>query len=241
MGITLINSAFRLLTTTSLAALVAMSGSLAASATQPASDAVPDSVDQPLVPSVPELGTSRQILSLQPFQLEAKIKQLSPAQQADVERALTDISEDASSDATAPSVSQRSAGSTRVLATTLMGFRGTPYSLPDFISYRANNWNKQPTLNWNTDGCSVPAVARETIKLAATYASKFQDPCVRHDFGYRNFGGKSSLKLDPSSEMRARIDGLLLTDMRTKSSSTTDNVAASAFYTAVRAAGHLFY
>ncbi|MEE9965260.1 MAG: phospholipase [Propionicimonas sp.] len=52
-------------------------------------------------------------------------------------------------------------------------------------------------LNWTTDGCSVPKVITTSVSgmgLVLRYYSRvFHDSCVRHDFGYRNFGGNAAL------------------------------------------------
>ena len=61
-------------------------------------------------------------------------------------------------------------------------------------------------LNFDSDGCTGPAVIRET------YRHIFDQPCQLHDFGYRNYGqGK---RLGRNDAMRAHIDLRFLTEMK---------------------------
>jgi hypothetical protein len=82
--------------------------------------------------------------------------------------------------------------------------------LPEFLSLRAVRSAFDPgsgleVLDWTNDGCSGP-----------TYQdvdSFFYDACLRHDFGWRNFGhtGKG-LGLDPTQARKNEIDTALHTD-----------------------------
>ncbi|GAB3916303.1 hypothetical protein GCM10027613_14400 [Microlunatus endophyticus] len=67
-------------------------------------------------------------------------------------------------------------------------------------------------LDWSTDGCSVPV--SHALK---EYADKtFYNACVRHDFGYRNYGSdnKHGPHLDPTEHRRKEIDDRFLFEMR---------------------------
>lgn len=52
-----------------------------------------------------------------------------------------------------------------------------------------------PPFNWTTDGCSVPGGS-------LPYRKVFRPACVQHDFGYRNYGARHELKLDPTRETK---------------------------------------
>jgi hypothetical protein len=56
--------------------------------------------------------------------------------------------------------------------------------------------------DWTTDGCSGPF---------PTSNARFRTACVRHDFGYRNFG--QAFKLDASASRKAAIDSRFYSDM----------------------------
>jgi hypothetical protein len=58
--------------------------------------------------------------------------------------------------------------------------------------------------DWSTDGC--------TASLPG-YGETFRQPCMQHDFGYRNYGGRGELKLDPTERTRAWIDQRFLEEM----------------------------
>ncbi|MDI6411516.1 phospholipase A2 [Streptomyces albus] len=64
-----------------------------------------------------------------------------------------------------------------------------------------------PPFNWTTDGCSVPGGS-------LPYRKVFRPACVQHDFGYRNYGARHELKLDPTRETKNWIDGRFRTEMR---------------------------
>jgi hypothetical protein len=70
--------------------------------------------------------------------------------------------------------------------------------LGDFIRHRDNRigpWD------WSADGCSGPALRK----------AEFRTACLRHDFGYRNYG--NGLTVAPFDQFRARIDSRFLSDM----------------------------
>lgn len=59
--------------------------------------------------------------------------------------------------------------------------------------------------NWSDDGCSF-------IRYAAPGdAAFFHDACLRHDFGYRNYG--NGLRLQRDDGTKQQIDNKLLDDM----------------------------
>lgn len=59
------------------------------------------------------------------------------------------------------------------------------------------------TFDWSDDGCSPPTP--EYLR------QRFRNPCVQHDFGYRNFG--KGLTLGRTESDRARIDNKFRTEM----------------------------
>lgn len=59
--------------------------------------------------------------------------------------------------------------------------------------------------DWSTDGCTA---------VPEPLAGRFRDACVQHDFGYRNYGSRGTLRLDPSDARRARIDRRFREEMR---------------------------
>ena len=93
--------------------------------------------------------------------------------------------------------------------------------------------------NWTNDGCSVPTGY-------APYSKVFRPACVLHDFGYRNYGAKHELKLDPTLRTKNWIDGRFRTEMRricddryrTPLAHLTCTNAAQAYYLAVQVGGH---
>lgn len=56
--------------------------------------------------------------------------------------------------------------------------------------------------NWSDDGCSGPP---------NPFSDNFNRSCLRHDFGFRNYG--NGLQLKPSEEMRLRINNQFREDM----------------------------
>ncbi|WP_018504363.1 phospholipase [Parafrankia discariae] len=81
------------------------------------------------------------------------------------------------------------------------------YSLPlaDFVVVRDARAAGPPgVLVWTTDGCSGPTPP-EVDAL-------FADPCLRHDFGYRNF--LNGPAVDPTGQRRLAIDNQFLVDLR---------------------------
>ncbi|GGS12829.1 hypothetical protein GCM10010252_60420 [Streptomyces aureoverticillatus] len=99
-----------------------------------------------------------------------------------------------------------------------------------------------PPFNWTNDGCSVPTGY-------APYSEVFRPACVQHDFGYRNYGAKHELKLDPTRAAKDWIDGRFRTEMRrvcddryrTPLAHLNCTNAAEAYYLAVRFGGDSSY
>jgi hypothetical protein len=98
--------------------------------------------------------------------------------------------------------------------------------------FRANyqNWKRgYPRFDWSNDGCSAPS-------LFASFSRLFHWPCVQHDFGYRN-NRKVGLH---NRATKAFVDGTFLGHMKQVCARQSGaarlrcNVAAGAFYTAVR-------
>jgi len=63
-----------------------------------------------------------------------------------------------------------------------------------------------PPFDWSNDGCSNP--------LPVNADDLFHVPCVQHDFGYRNYGARGRLRLDPTSTRRRWVDDRFLVEMR---------------------------
>ncbi|MEU6575083.1 phospholipase A2 [Streptomyces sp. NPDC046805] len=96
-----------------------------------------------------------------------------------------------------------------------------------------------PPFNWSTDGCSVPTGY-------APYSNVFRPACVQHDFGYRNYGARFALRLDPTRAAKDWIDGRFRTEMHRVCDHTYDSAAlahlrcanaAESYYVAVHLAG----
>jgi hypothetical protein len=69
-------------------------------------------------------------------------------------------------------------------------------TLADFLTAKEL---AEPPFEWSDDGCSV--LAPDLI---------FRQPCLRHDFGYRNYS--ENLTLSPTADTRHWIDDILLQD-----------------------------
>lgn len=88
-------------------------------------------------------------------------------------------------------------------------------------------------LDWTTDGCSAPVVGDSGRSF------NFRWPCLRHDFGYRNFKSHGLF----NSESRLRVDEQLHRDLeetcapRLRTFKLRCMAWAEIFYTLVRAGG----
>lgn len=89
-----------------------------------------------------------------------------------------------------------------------------------------------PRLDTSTDGCSL-----RQVTYFSPWLVRFYDSCVRHDFGYRNFGKRGYSRTDAT---RAWVDQQFPNDMRRACSTVhwstrwSCNDHANAFYAAVR-------
>lgn len=100
-----------------------------------------------------------------------------------------------------------------------------------FLLHRAGE-DRDPRLDWSTDLCSAPVVG----STGNTF--DFTEPCIRHDFGYRNY---HRLGLFP--ERRRAVDERFLADMRDHCATRVPwqrlhcRLWARAFYQGVRELG----
>ena len=89
------------------------------------------------------------------------------------------------------------------------------------------------TLDWSTDGCSAPLIGDSGRSF------NFRWPCLRHDFGYRNFKSRGLF----NTEMRQRVDDRFRRDLdescepKQRTFKVRCLAWAEIFLTAVRAAG----
>lgn len=229
-------------------ACIAASALALALCTCPAANAseMPDNADAPVFASAPELGSAEDILSRSPADNQQILEKLSKERQAAVlDEAGANAVEPMPSAKDAGSVGgyavAATAGSNRQLANRLMFRR----SLQHFINFRAWHHTEYPGLNWSSDNCSVPYPLEN---ISTLYMDTFQSSCVRHDFGYRNYGKKSALKLNPTEEGRNSIDDRFHRDMKDVAAAAPDAalrdslyVGASAFYSLVRLNGETHY
>jgi hypothetical protein len=96
-------------------------------------------------------------------------------------------------------------------------------------------------IDWSTDGCSLPGYIDVFIPVfALAYSTAFNNSCVIHDFGYRNYGNgkhhlgktryrKNTIDTQFRSNMKHQCSNLSWADLR----KPTCNAAADAFYWAV--------
>jgi Prokaryotic phospholipase A2 len=103
--------------------------------------------------------------------------------------------------------------------------------LDEFLAYRESP-DRDPRLDFSTDLCTAPVLGSS----GPTY--DFTEACLRHDFGYRNYGPAGIL-----GERRRDVDELFLADMRdhclTRPANETISCLgwARTYYRAVRAFG----
>lgn len=102
--------------------------------------------------------------------------------------------------------------------------------------YRSPKKGVDKSFNWRDyDGCSLPRLIKP---VAARWDKEFRRACMRHDFGYRNFG--NGLALGSDQTHKSAIDVKFRSDMRAicpeKAAGrdlATCYAAAEAFYTGV--------
>lgn len=94
-------------------------------------------------------------------------------------------------------------------------------------------------LDYNTDGCSA-----QWLTVLSPWVVRFTESCIRHDFGYRNFGGARGARIGTKNQsVRAWIDAGFLYDMKTSCTTVSWTVRwscnqhADLFYNAVRLGG----
>lgn len=226
--------------TTSLA-LVSLSGCALVAALAPVTQAAESATGESVFQSVPELGDANAILAGYPAGLSAQIDSLPSAKRAALESEVDQKIKTALSEmptaqngvvaveavAAAPPKSQQ-----RAMANAFMS-----QNLSGFLSFRAWRRAEKPFFEWSSDGCSVPAAVQDKIKVTAFFASVYQGPCTRHDFGYRNFGNRYGKSLNATEAQRASVDARLLSDCVAKGGGTVGKTASWTFALAVRKFG----
>ncbi|GAA2903831.1 phospholipase [Streptosporangium fragile] len=108
------------------------------------------------------------------------------------------------------------------------------------MNLNAADFVRQPHVapfDWGNNGCNA---------MPGPQARRFHIACVQHDFGYRNYGGRSHLKLGPDEETRRWIDERFWHEMRRicidqHASSGWCLTEAATSYRVVRAAGRYLY
>ncbi|MET0864018.1 MAG: phospholipase A2 [Nakamurella sp.] len=93
-------------------------------------------------------------------------------------------------------------------ATTLK-VQAITYSTESLSKFLQDRRAAPTPFDWSSDGCSTPNVGA----LSSAYNTLFRNGCLRHDFGYRNFG-QDGLRLEPTESRRGKLDHQLLTDLR---------------------------
>lgn len=183
----------------------------------------------PAFSSAPDLGSARDIMSQTPEQLQARINSLLPHEREALHQQLN------SPTSREPEVEMTPRGRPIPKPTPTQRAMGYEFglSLNEFI----NGPKKQKPIpfDWSDDGCSAPWVA--VVIGSPWWNHFFNRACVRHDFGYWNFGTKSHLQIGKSdySGYRARIDQKLLDDMYSIANGADGaKAAAQIYYHAVR-------
>ncbi len=183
--------------------------------------------------SAPELGSSEEILSRDSRETQTILNSLPKERRRALDREISQGPDDL----TYPNPEEPSdRNPNKSLADRWMFSTG----LNEFISFRAWNYTRHPAFDWNTDLCTT----RFMKPVAARYANYFRNACIRHDFGYRNYGRGGKLKLDPTETGRSRLDSRFYTDMHFIANAQSNpairsdlNIGATAFYKAVRTFG----
>lgn len=79
--------------------------------------------------------------------------------------------------------------------------------------YRGTKRGIDTKFDWyKYDGCSVDQVPQPVKASLLGWRDNFRKSCLRHDFGYRNFG--NGLALGSNSTYKAKIDSMFRTNMR---------------------------
>lgn len=101
---------------------------------------------------------------------------------------------------------------------------------------------REKPFDWSTDGCTALGAPN-----LGNWQQVFRPACVQHDFGYRNFGRRGELDLDPTEARRTWIDDRFLVEMRRICSDTGQGLLSTCHLTAqvvhggVRNAGGVFF
>ncbi|SNV17731.1 Prokaryotic phospholipase A2 [Dermatophilus congolensis] len=185
----------------------------------------------------PNLGTVEEILTLSEEELEKKISALPGGQ---IESLKKEVAKEEVPSGFVDTIDRSSGetlegkGARKYLENQANVWMFQP-PLSEFISFREKELSnpKNKAFVWTTDGCSVP------LGMGKSWSKKFYNPCVRHDFGYRNFGPKGPLNLGASNfkKSRKKIDAQFLKDMDSVTKGFAGRAATRAFYGAVRAGG----
>ena len=87
-------------------------------------------------------------------------------------------------------------------------------TLGQFIKvYRHTKSGIDTKFNWaNYDGCSVDQVPQPVKATLLGWRDNFRKSCLRHDFGYRNFG--NGLALGSNATYKAKIDSTFYKNMK---------------------------
>lgn len=107
-------------------------------------------------------------------------------------------------------------------------------SMATFLAARATG---EAPFDWTSDGCSTPA-----IQDLAKWNGTFTNPCLQHDFGYRNFGVGGVVQ-NATESMRTQIDNKFKQDMydvcrpMSLGKRVECQFVASAYYNVVRNVG----
>lgn len=90
-----------------------------------------------------------------------------------------------------------------------------------------------PPFIWSGDGCSVYPIFGTGVWQ---YEATFNDACLRHDFGYRNYG--KALRLGRDRATKDWIDAIFLRDMQDEcGSNAACRQEAQLFYEGVQQGG----
>ncbi|WP_158885944.1 phospholipase A2 [Amycolatopsis anabasis] len=100
---------------------------------------------------------------------------------------------------------------------------------------------REAPFDWTSDGCSY-------MPDTGGWKNYFKLVCAQHDFGYRNYGGRGQLKLDPDDDRREWIDDRFREELKRACDSdgaqgelSACQGVADAMYAATRLAGGLFF
>lgn len=93
----------------------------------------------------------------------------------------------------------------RVIQVTAVKPQDRSAALEEFLQVRAQNIYPY---SFDSDGCSVPP----ELRSASPYDERFIDACMRHDFGYQNFGRR--LEISQNEATKDQVNDQFEVDMR---------------------------